>query len=117
MCAAKQPIGRLLAVERTSVREGTDDAPQQQKLEHEAGHLDQGRGGLSGTGYSGFARLNAARSERSISRADCGKPFFSRMLHLGPSRAALDGAAEKRHVALGFACFAAIKAEQESKRL
>ena len=59
MRAAKQPIGRLLAVERTSVREGTDDAPQQQKLEHEAGHLDQGRGGLSGTGYSGFARLNA----------------------------------------------------------
>ena len=56
MRAAKQPFGRLLAVERTSVREGTDDAPQQQKLEHEAGHLDQGRGGLSGTGYSGFAR-------------------------------------------------------------
>ena len=76
MRAAKQPFGRLLAVERTSVREGTDDAPQQQKLEHEAGHLDQGRGGLSGTGYSGFARLNAAR-DRSISRADCGKPFFS----------------------------------------
>ena len=56
MRAAKQPVRGRAVVERKLVREGSNDGAPEQELKEGTGHVEQGPGGRSGTGFSGFAR-------------------------------------------------------------